>query len=394
MSIELIQSGFDCGRRFAIFSNVTVDVFSQFLNQPEPGIRNTGGPIFGSYSTEFPWLRHNAYDQVFDIEPIQQHASPRKISGRFLYGGPICHSFTHYAAEYASRLVKKADLNLDGVLFISTPQTLDKDLVVPKFVDEALEYFSLNGLDVLLVSDYCQIEELVVYEQGDQLGVETSSEYLAYLDSFENFQPTSRSTNSKIFISRDRLDRGKLAGEGYIADCLANVGFNTIHPEDLGWLELLKLVSGTDEIVLTEGGAAHALSLLGTDSRKVSIISRRPIGSRGRRDCYLPLASRSSEFVKELDAIVMLLDPAFNEHIDCPNALTLVNPEDLFQQLQVKLNIPSIIKWDKTLFISNAIEDFYNYQNSFYIKYAAKDLISKDSFKKMKEDFARWIVSI
>jgi hypothetical protein len=394
MTVELVHSGFDCGRRFGIFSNVTVEAFSQFLNQPAPGTRDTGGPIFGSYSTEFPWLRHNAYGQVFDIEPIQQDANPRKIAGRFLYGGPICHSFTHYAAEFASRLATNAGFNLDGVLFLSTPQALDRDLFIPKFVEEALEYFGLNGLPILLVSDYCQVEELVVYEQGDQLGVETSSAYLTYLDSFENSQPSSRSTNSKIFFSRDRLDRGKLAGEGYIADCLADIGYNTIHPEDLGWIEVLKLASITDEIVLTEGGVAHALSLLGRGSRKVSIISRRPSGSRGRRDCYLPLASRSKEFVKELDAIVLLLDPAFQEHIDCPNALTLMNPEDLFRQLQIELNIPEAIKWDKSLFISCAIEDFYNYQNSFYIKHAAKDLISEDSFQKMKEDFARWIVSI
>jgi hypothetical protein len=387
--MPVIENGLVDGRKYALLSEIRVDPFSQ----PNPAGPDSGGPNFGEYGDQLSYLRHHQGGHIFDKVQDSTSSAERRIAGRFLYAGPLIMNFSHFAAEHVSRLVSNNDFKLDGILFVAVKRYRDKVQRIDQYVHEALSFFGLSDLEIVVVEEPCVVEELLIVEQGEQLRFPPNELYLTKLKTIMVSREIGLEKTEKIFISRSGLDKGKLAGEEYIEQLLADHGYRSIRPEKLRWLNLLDLASNASEIVITEGGATHALSLLGEIHANMVILARRPPISKSREGCLLPMFKRAKATISVIDAVDTLLNPVIDSPFDSQNALTLINPFILFNQLSIRLNIKQSIGWNKEAFVESAINDFHVYlQTSFVTR--RTDSASSESIINTENQFDKWITKL
>jgi hypothetical protein len=387
--MPIIENGLVDGRKYALLSEIRVEPFSQ----PNPAGQDSGGPNFVEYGDQLNHLRHHQGGQIFDLVQTSHSASKRRIAGRFLYAGPLIMHFSHFAAEHVSRLVSHNDFKLDGILLVAIKRYRDKVQKIDQYVYEALSFFGLSDLEIVVVEEPSVVEELLIVEQGEQLRFPPSDLYLTKLKTIMANRTIGLDKTEKIFISRAGLNRGKLAGEEYIEQLLTNNGYRSIRPEKLKWLDLLDLASNASEIVITEGGATHALSLLGEIQANMVILARRPPLSKSREGCLMPMFKRARGSISVIDAVDTLLNPIIDSPFDSQNALTLINPFIFFDQVSICLNIKQSISWNKDAFIESAIKDFNLYLQSPFVKRRSVRT-SSESIINTENQFDNWIANL
>jgi hypothetical protein len=375
----------------AQLSDLVIAPYQRMLNRPSAGSGMVGGPVFAWDETR-TWLRHCAHgiarDSSGDIDEV-----PLRLAGTWLYAGPITDDFSHYAAEFIHRLPIGVAPPVSGIVMSSSPSRNSHHIAaLPEFASDALRYLGLQQIPVRIIRSAVQVESAIILAQGEQLGVGARPEYLMQLVKHQQQQFGSSGHRGKpLYLSRAGLHRGKLAGESYLERWLADAGVLVIRPESVPWPELLHHVHESQRLLLSEGGAAHALSLLGSLPESVHMLSRRRSGSRGRLDCAIPLAARSMGGIHEIDAIIDILDPVPLVTDDLPNALTLVDPQMLFAELHTALEGFGSVQWSMPEFIAAAEADLESYLSSYYVRAITVDDGGGQVASQLRNRFAHWL---
>lgn len=243
-------------------------------------------------------LRHRRSGRPFDRHETGA-SYPDRISGAFLYGGPVHGHFGHFMAEMVHRIVP-SKLLYGAAPFIFVTEAGSRAVTsfetLPLFAREVLELLGIGPAEFRLVAENAVVEQLSVVEQGSELGLGPKPGYLDDLHEYvtPRLDALHRSEvrPKKVYVSRSQLPGGLFLGERYLEEQLAAEGFTSISPETLPVSVQMDIYRKTDVVVFPEGSACHGVELLGTGALKQCfLICRRDSHSRSFERVLQPRAS-------------------------------------------------------------------------------------------------------
>jgi len=288
-------------RSSATYEHLTVLPYTRLLGKPDCSPHEMeGGPAFPDFE-RLTWQRHNRVGEPADSLPSPVPPATARLAGHWVWCGPVVLDFSHQFAEFMHRLPVLPEQRADGLLFAATPwdggRVVDE---LPRYVESALGALGLDDAPVHLVAEPTEVERVTVLEAGTQFRAPSEDWYLEELLLARPW-PTGQPAGSVLFLSRAGLDRGRPLGEGYLERLIADAGGRVMRPERASVAEVLDAVESVQHLVITDGGAAHQLELLGRLPDLVTMIARRSEDS-ARYITEEPLARRAGRRFELIDA--------------------------------------------------------------------------------------------
>ncbi len=262
------------------------------MPEPSPAILVRNLPVF---PYERPWVggpeiaRIPPHGRIRSADPRRKHpdgfpserlGQPReKLSGSYLYGGPLYHHFGHVMIDSIIRLwAYDPTIHTDGVIF---PLVLSQLRPThPDFFFEICRSFGIERDRIRIIDRPTTVEAVHFAEPGSASGAGPAPWYLEKLKRVETFfldrAPADLRTHDRLFIGRRHLGKGSLMGEGYFASRLAKLGFHDFKPEQYPLAAQIRFLKAAREIVFLEGSAIHLTEVMTTlRAERVAIILRR-----------------------------------------------------------------------------------------------------------------------
>ena len=210
-------------------------------------------------------------------KPVDRHDSgaefTSRMSGEFIYGGPIHKKFGHVMAEMVHRIVPSKLLHAGAPwIFVTVAGARGTDTIewLPGFARDVFDLLGVDKRDVHLVERNTIVEELFVAEQGSELRLGPKPGYLDDLAEYvsprldELHRGVARPR--KLYVSRSRMPGGFFLGERYLEAQLEAEGFTVLYPECHSITVQMDHYRKADVVVFVEGSACHGVELLGTGS--------------------------------------------------------------------------------------------------------------------------------
>ncbi|WP_158617280.1 glycosyltransferase 61 family protein [Falsigemmobacter faecalis] len=186
--------------------------------------------------------------------------------------------FGHIAAESAPRLLQSLQEKAGLPFLYTAAQPVDPRALAPAFA-AVTGWFGLSPRQMRFVHQPHRVATLWVAGQGEDVnGPVVSEGYLDLLDAHAFAQGVHVAAPSGvIYIGRHRLAPrlGGHAGEGYLAQCLAELGVQILAPEALSLRDQLLAYAGAERLIFAEGSAVHGRQLLGRAPQAIDILLRR-----------------------------------------------------------------------------------------------------------------------
>ncbi len=235
--------------------------------------------------------------------PPPEDAPEAHLSGRWLWGGVLMRSFSHFVAETPARLWALDHLDeaaLAGVLFIDRR---GKDAPLGRFHDE---FFRLMGLrvPVRLAAVAMEVETLVVPGQGFGLGAITAGTPAFRAAMRRRFaRDVTAEGPERLYISRSGLGpgRGGLIGEERLEARLAAEGYEIFHPERHDLTTQIARYKAARQVVAAEGSALHLFAFHARPEQQVAVIVRRRSGATDRIAAHIAaFAGRPPHLIEAL----------------------------------------------------------------------------------------------
>lgn len=327
--------------RAQTFANVVVHPTQALLKPPFMLFR--GGPDWPSF-----WLRVQARHCRFavpvplDVRPRPAAAASGCESADGIWCGPVSQHFGHAIATFGSRI--PASIRLDPhapLVFSAFPGEQP-----PVFFWQILARFGVPRERVRIVSTPTMFGRLHVVPQAERiLGGAPDESYLALLDELNG--PPPPHNDSRLYVSRADMWKGKIAGELYLEGVLDALGYTAFRPETFSVEEQLDAYRRASHLVFAEGSALHALQLLGKVSAEVTVIVRR---NRARL-AQIALRPRVAR-LGYIDAARGLLHGLRGDGRPQPSAgITLVDVPGLLSGLE-EVGVPISSVWDQQAFLA------------------------------------------
>lgn len=247
-------------------------------------LTSSGRPIEAS----FHYRSNKIYTNSKSLEEnFFRSNNQERLKGRWLYGGVIFAHFGHFLTESVHRLVHFLDdeENFDGVIFQKAPFRGESNFSINhhKFIAEVIfDYFRVPKEKVFFVQNDLLIDDVVFYPQAHQLGKAPSNQYLARLKLVEDTYFGLRGSNCQkndlqsIFISRKNyLHMGRTLGMRSLENVFLSNHFSIITPEDFTIFQQMEHIREASHIIAEAGSAMHILDVLGPQTARLSLISRR-----------------------------------------------------------------------------------------------------------------------
>lgn len=282
--------------RVAAFTEIQVHPYYQLFAPTILDLR--GGPCWPNFD-ERTFERHQRFGRVVDLEVAVNPTPLPRLTGRYVWLGPVLGHFGHQIFDFSMRAAISSKLR-PGARFLIAGQAPDAnplsvpsgnnwrypDLAsVPKFVKEILAWYGIAADQLTLVVDPVSVDEIEVFEQGEQFGVAPTDWHLDALDQCAaRIEPLC---GGPVYVSRTMLSSplGNVMGERAIESAFDKAGFQIIHPELLSVTEQARVYAGASQLVFSEGSALHGLALLGRIEAPVVVIDRRMQGDALTFEC-------------------------------------------------------------------------------------------------------------
>jgi hypothetical protein len=273
---------------YGSYENIAVHPYYRLF---DPSIADlSGGPNWPDFH-ERTFERHQRFGRPIDseFEPISNVNSHLRLRGKFIWVGPVIGHFGHQLLDFSTRVAATARLNVGTKYLVSTqisrfhpeskhpksnwhyPTVSD----IPLYVRNILKWVGIPEENLTIVNEPVSVDELVVFEQGEQFMVPPADWYLDALDEIVAQKECIRA--KKIYVSRTRLKSrlGNILGERALEVAFARSGFTIVYPETLPVSVQARIYMGAELIVFAEGSAIHGLSLLGHMTATVIVLERR-----------------------------------------------------------------------------------------------------------------------
>lgn len=293
-----------------------------------------GGPVLEA--TEYDVFRqHRANRPVDSFRPNQAYNN--RLTGEYIYAGPVYGHFGHFMAEMAHRIVPSQLLGLPGrYLFVTTEG--DSSFVsfetLPAFVRALLELCGVAREDVDVINRNTIVERLHLVPQGAALSAYPRPGYLdalaAYMTPRLDRLHGDTARPERLYVSRSGLPRtGSLLGESYVEAQLEREGFHVFRPERHTLTEQMDHYRKAKVLVFPSGSACHGVELLGRRMLNEVLLIPRLEGQAGHFQRVLK--PRAKHFTR-LDATIylgsLLLDRSSGKEAKTLG-VSLFNPDQL-----------------------------------------------------------------
>jgi capsular polysaccharide biosynthesis protein len=220
---------------------------------------------------------HWRFQRPMTVAPRQTQRPAPKLHGRWLWGGLLFSHFGHFLAESLCRLwaVDQVRRSFDGIIFIGKSKQPNNGLL--PFQQKILDLLQID-LPIRLVTEPTRVDRLVVPGQGLGIGeiAQGTPETRAMIARrFARDIPAEGS--KRIFIARTGLgERGSmLLGETMLEAGLIEAGYDVLHPQDHSLEHQIARMKAADDIIITDGSAAHLLALVANPSQRIAYVLRR-----------------------------------------------------------------------------------------------------------------------
>ena len=219
------------------------------------------------------WRRH----RPITTQPAPPTSPVSRLSGRWLYAGPLWAHFGHFLTESVSRLwaVETAG-PIDGVIF--TPKRAATGSAVEAYHHAFFESLGLVDVQICVLTEPTQIQELVVPGQGFGLGPMSSGTSIFRRFIRNQFANAVRARGpEKLYISRSQIGprRGGFLDEARLEAYLSTAGYEVFHPQKHDLHSQIARYKAAKSIVAAEGSALHLVAMLARPTQKVAIVMRR-----------------------------------------------------------------------------------------------------------------------
>ena len=209
---------------------------------------------------EFGLMCHNRYLVNYRLrDEYARKNIPIKLSGKYLYLGQLPNHFGHFLEECLGRLwaCRAYESKVDGFIFL---RYHDNIKLIP-FILEILKLFNVNADKLILISQFTEVEDLVVPEIGSWLGGERKW-FKDWTEKYINIKDYKKNLPPKIIVRRSNRFPGRVAGFDYFSKILVSNGFKEIFPENYTIKEQIEFVVSAKVIVWEQGSACHILKIL------------------------------------------------------------------------------------------------------------------------------------
>ena len=185
--------------------------------------------------------------------------------------------FGHMVAETISRLPQSLAEAPDLPLYFSAREPLRFADANPVF-RTVLAWLNIPAQQIRFIAQPTEFRNLTVAAQAEHLnGPAAPDAYLPLLEARIAGQLDLGRPAGVTFVSRATLapEKGRHAGEGYLADCLERLGVRVVYPEKLALPAQMAAYASAKYLVFSEGSAVHGRQLLGRVDQHISILRRR-----------------------------------------------------------------------------------------------------------------------
>jgi capsular polysaccharide biosynthesis protein len=209
---------------------------------------------------EFGLMCHNRYLVNYRLrDEYSRKNIPIKLSGKYLYLGQLSNHFGHFMEECLGRLWAYHSFasKVDGFIFLK----YNDNVKLSPFALEVLKLFKINTDKLILISQFVEVENLIVPEIGSWLGGEKKW-FKHWLQKYINIKDYKKNLPPKIIVRRSNRFLGRVAGFDYFSKILVRNGFKEIFPENYTIREQIEFVASAKVIVWEQGSACHILKIL------------------------------------------------------------------------------------------------------------------------------------
>jgi len=183
-----------------------------------------------------------------------------------IYGGCLFAHFGHFIWESLSRLYTIRKCKNYPIVFISPNNKIFKMYQL---------YINTLGIknEIRLIQIPTMFKNLIYSQPGSSLSplfiLDEQMMALQYINNYDSKK------YDKIWLSRSKLDMGKLVNESTIEDELQKLGFTIVHPQEFSLLEQIKIISSADIVAGCDGSAFYSLLFAKKVMGKFFIFNRR-----------------------------------------------------------------------------------------------------------------------
>lgn len=287
----------------ATFENVHVVPYDQLLGG-HPSAIHKGGPIWPDWENQ-TWPRHCRRGRPVDAQPLAPTIAPHRIVRKNAFWcGPIVKHFGHAIGDFGMRILPSLAEGSDIIGVFSSGGRFQHFSYedIPSFYRQMLTYYGLRRENTFVVKDPVIFDEINIVPQAEQIGgIGPSGDYLNMLDELFVRKVGATQKRTSTFVSRSAM-RGRIAGESYLEDAMAKIGFHIFHPESASLDEQIRTYATSEVLVFSEGSAIHGTQLLGRQLGDVIVIERRG-GKQLCRENLVP-RSRALEYVNAVKCVI------------------------------------------------------------------------------------------
>jgi hypothetical protein len=276
------------GLKTATFSNAKLQAFRG------PVLRFQGGPVPPPDDDSFRHRRGGKPADGFETAL----AGATKLSGEYIYAGPLYHHFGHFLAEFVHRILPSHQTFGPHPFILLASKGANKNFdKIPTWIRQILEFLGITPNNCIIINQDTEVETLHVAETGSHLGAYAESSYLDFLKDFSRNRIQDYAgrwpSHRKIYVSRSGIEHGgNFLGERYLEALLRDVGYHIMKPETLSFAHQAWLYMHAEEIIFCEGSACHGCELFGSGTLgRVFLLAKRELNTFTR-----VLRPRSREF--------------------------------------------------------------------------------------------------
>jgi len=222
-----------------------------------------------------------------------RHFRRRRISAPeeiFWFTDNLSHEYFHWLTDALPRLWLIRDRIAGQMLWL--PEKFGSK----SYVAESLKHWNLGGIRYLDKAELLICPRVWIPEPAAPSG--------NYRDSIINelhafYAKDFSERGERLYISRARAPRRRIENETAVIDCLASLGFRTVHLEDLAWPEQVATL-GRAGCIISNHGAGLTNLLFAPRGAAVMELRQR---DDAVNNCYYSLAA-----ARELDYYYLLCD--------------------------------------------------------------------------------------
>lgn len=207
----------------------------------------------------------------------------RKLPGRFLWiTDDWSNGYFHWLADALPRLFAARDLAATMTLLLPAKCDLD-------FVRASLRLFAIAGIESIAPDEVRVIDQLILPSHAAQSGNFNDPLMRDLRDFILDSYGIDRSAKARrrIYISRSRASKRRIANEGEVIAVLRHFDFEIVHFEDHPFEEQVRISAETSLMVSNHGAGLTNMLFMPAGGQ---ILELRRAGER-ERNCFFNLAT-------------------------------------------------------------------------------------------------------